>query len=339
MIGSAQLRAPAKLLTLFVLLAGVPLAALGWLGWRLVDQDSALDRQRLRERLANDAALLAQESDRAFARWEMLLAAAPGAPPAGSTFLIFNAGGLLRQKGLALPYYPESSVPAEAPVAIFSEAETQEFRENALTKAAAAYRRLALTTDRPQRAAALMRLARCLRKQHQFADALSAYAELAALGDISVAGVPAELLARRERIAIWKFSGDEDAVRRETALLTAALQQCRFRIDRATFDFYRQSTPDPPILDSNTAALARAVDNFWPRWRREPSGRAVLRIDDAVFAAAWHQTSAETETAAIAGPLDALLEPVSGLARILQVRITLEDSTGRLLAGLPPESE
>ena len=49
---------PVKLLTLFVLLAGVPLAALGWLGWRLLDQDRTLEKQRERDRLDSAAALL-----------------------------------------------------------------------------------------------------------------------------------------------------------------------------------------------------------------------------------------------------------------------------------------
>ena len=34
--------APIKLLALFLVLAGLPLATLGWLGWRLLDQDRAL---------------------------------------------------------------------------------------------------------------------------------------------------------------------------------------------------------------------------------------------------------------------------------------------------------
>ena len=64
MITRKHLAAPVKLLALFVLLAGIPLAALGWLGWRLLEQDRALETQRLRERLENAASLLAHELDR-----------------------------------------------------------------------------------------------------------------------------------------------------------------------------------------------------------------------------------------------------------------------------------
>lgn len=53
---------PVKLLPLFLVLAGIPLAALGWLGWRLVEQDRVLEQQRLRERLENGANLGCQRS-------------------------------------------------------------------------------------------------------------------------------------------------------------------------------------------------------------------------------------------------------------------------------------
>ena len=58
------LSAPVKLLTLFVLLAGIPSAALGWLGWRLLQQDRALENQRERDRLERAAVLLANELER-----------------------------------------------------------------------------------------------------------------------------------------------------------------------------------------------------------------------------------------------------------------------------------
>ena len=80
-----------------------------------------------------------------------------------------------------------------------------------------------------------MRLARCLRKQQRLEDALAIYGELEALGETAVAGSPAELLARRERIALL---ADDEARRRESALLASTLWEGRFRIDRATFEFY-----------------------------------------------------------------------------------------------------
>jgi hypothetical protein len=68
--------APVKLAVRFVLLAAVPLAALGWVGRRLLDQDRALEAQRVRQQLENAAALVATEVDRSLASWEDLLASA-----------------------------------------------------------------------------------------------------------------------------------------------------------------------------------------------------------------------------------------------------------------------
>ena len=107
MISSAYLRTPTRLLALFVVLGGLPLAALGWLTWRFLDQDRALEGQRIRERLENDASLLARESDRALAAWEDLLtASAPNVPAtlrAEGVFLAFNQKGILRREGVASP--------------------------------------------------------------------------------------------------------------------------------------------------------------------------------------------------------------------------------------------
>ena len=162
---SRHLGAPARLVLLFLLLAAVPLIALGWLGWRLLDQDRALERQRVRERLANDAGLLATESERALAGWEALLAGSRGsavsAPP-GSVFLVFGSHGILRRDGMSLPYYPIVDSGGEPASSIFAEVEIPEFQGGGLANAVAAYRKLAATADPRQRAGALMRLARCL---------------------------------------------------------------------------------------------------------------------------------------------------------------------------------
>ena len=65
-----RLASPGKLIALFVILSGVPLIALGWLGWRLLQQDRALDAQRLRDRLENAASVLVREFERELAAWD-----------------------------------------------------------------------------------------------------------------------------------------------------------------------------------------------------------------------------------------------------------------------------
>ena len=58
-----------------ILLAGIPLAALGWLGWRLLVQEQGLEQQRQHARLEEAAATIAHDLDRALARWEERLPA------------------------------------------------------------------------------------------------------------------------------------------------------------------------------------------------------------------------------------------------------------------------
>jgi two-component system phosphate regulon sensor histidine kinase PhoR len=331
MIASRYLGTPARLLALFVVLAGLPLAALGWLAWRLLEQDRVLEQQRTRESLESAASLLRRESERALGKWEDLLSRA--APPARTVFLAFDRKGVTRREGVTLPYYPKVDSGAEASPAIFAAAEAKEFRQGALADAVAAYQSLASSADRRQRAAALVRLARCFRKQQQWQHALGTYGELAAMGDTQVAGGPAELLARHERIAVWKLNGDEDAGRREGALLSAALSSGRFPLDRATFDFYRQSAPAPLKVEPDAASLARAAEEFWPLWLGQPAGRAVVKSAEASFAAVWRQSAGTT--AAIVGSMDILMAPVFAVARNLQVRLALENLPGTRETGLP----
>src|SRR5436190_20276953 len=92
-----RVRTPIQLLLLFVLLSAIPLVALGWLGWRLLEQDRALETQRLHERLDNSSSLVARELDRGLAAWEDLLSTATqgnSAPlPAGVALIVFDSRG------------------------------------------------------------------------------------------------------------------------------------------------------------------------------------------------------------------------------------------------------
>jgi signal transduction histidine kinase len=326
--------APVRLLALFVVLAGLPLAALGWLGWRLLDQDRALETQRLQERLDSAAAVLAHELDSSLAKWDALLATAAqdssSALPPDAAFLVFDADGLLQHRGVPLPYYPVVPAPLEPSAAVFAVAEAQEWRGD-LADAAASYRSLASTKDRRVRAAALVRLARCLRNQRQFKQALTAYGDLAAMGETPVFGSPAELLAHHERVALFKTIGDEDGRAREAAWLASALAQGQFPIDRPTFDDYRTSASQPPPAKA-ALELAEAVYELWPLWQKQTTGRAASTGDERAFAAVWRRTSTGTGagTAVLIGGLDTLT--VSALVAMdrLQVRLVLEDAAGRV---------
>src|SRR5262245_46714186 len=116
-------RAVPALLTLATL---IPAAALAWLGFRVLDQDRALEVQRRREKLVNAAERVALGLERRLARAEEDLSR-------GSAPFRFKRSGV---EGNGLLYQPapvrgsEISYPAEA----------LEFQRRDLPGAAAAYR-------------------------------------------------------------------------------------------------------------------------------------------------------------------------------------------------------
>ena len=326
---STHTRASRRLPVLFVVLAGIPLVALGWLGFRVLEQDRALEDQRGRDQLQNAATLLTRELDRSLAAWEgTLLAAAAGAPaalPTDAVLLGFAAGGLLHRQGARLPFYPAVPAPADLPADRFAAAEAREFRGRDLAGAATAYRRLAATDEGPVRAAALARLARVLRKQHRLSEAAAVYGELAALGETAVMGSPAVLLGRRERLVLFQRMDDAAAAAREAAALGASLAAAELPIDRPTFDFYRESVPPGPALDG--LALATAVEAFWPLWQQRPDGRAARSEGGAALTTVWRQTP-DGRTAALVIGTEHLLAATTAIARSLQVDLALKDPDG-----------
>lgn len=312
--------APVKLLGLCLLISAILLAALGWTGWHALERE---DSQREQVRLQNAARLLSHELDQALASWEQLLPAegrvnAVPLPP-GAALLIFDSRGVLRRSGAPVLYYP---VPPATPPSSdeLASAEKQEYLRGDPIQASASYRRVAASSDRRLRAAALVGLARCLRRQGRIQDALAVYAELAGLGGTPAAGDPAELLAHRERADLLASTGDQQGSRRESGLVAAALFEARFPLTQASFDFYRASAPVPR---SPAAGLAQAVDALWPLWQRQPFGRTAWAGEGSNFVAVWQSTPPLSR--AMVAPVDSLLAPLTPLLRNLQVSLALGD--------------
>ena len=122
-----RLRTPGAWLAVFVLLGAVPLVALSWLAWRLLEQDRALEAQRVRERLDNAAALASRELGRSLDAWNnLLLPSLEGDSvviPRDAVLVVFDSAGVLRAEGTRLPYYPKVSSPAGPPAALLASAE------------------------------------------------------------------------------------------------------------------------------------------------------------------------------------------------------------------------
>src|SRR5688572_24943041 len=290
MVFSPVHAAPLKLLALFLTLSAVPLSGLAWLGYRVLEQDRALEAQQLRERLDNAGSVIMRELDRRFATWEELLpVAARGqdiALPAGVVFLLIGPDGATRLQGAQLLYYPRIAHAEGSTRAVFAEAETREFRDADLTAAIAGYRDLTSSDDESVRAEALMRLARALRKGQRTDDALAVYARLARLGAVPVAGAPAELVAHRESAVLLAATGRKDLADRELALLGSALTDARYRIDRPTFEYFREALPKAPPVPPMTAA----VDALWTVWQEQPAGRIAWSGGSDAFVSVWRST-------------------------------------------------
>ncbi len=209
----AWFQPPRHLLVSFLVFALVPVAALGWLGWRLLEQERALERQRAHESLQNVAdrigATLARQLTEVEGRLSSL-AVAPERPIESAAtelgshsddalVVVMSPGGIDGYPAGRLLYYPFLPSAPEPPAQTFAQAAALEFRRRDPAGAAAAYRKLARSLEPAVRAAALLGVARNLRKARDLNGALAVYGDLARLGPVPVSGLPADLLARQER--------------------------------------------------------------------------------------------------------------------------------------------
>ncbi len=257
----------------FLAIAGL-IVALLWLGgWRLVQQERTLARQRTRERLENAASLVVRESERALAR----------SGDDSSLTLAWDEKGLRRTAGVPLLWTPAPSVPREASPAAFAAGESLEFGASGAERAITEYQALLKRPEAVVRAGALVRIARCQRRLDRAGDALRSYEQLAALGATPAAGAPAELVALRERAALLDAEGQTSAAAQERERLRAALEQGRYSLDRTTFAFYA----GPPAVTEGARAWAEAAEQLWRRAGDFARGAEVLSVGGRRYAAEW----------------------------------------------------
>ncbi|HKA02613.1 MAG TPA: HAMP domain-containing sensor histidine kinase [Candidatus Solibacter sp.] len=270
------LKPPKSLLLILFLLTLVSVAALAWAGWKLLEEDRLVQAQQRQE-------ILEQEADRITATvrgslaesGDRLSASLASPPPAGTpkdgVLLIVRDYSFTAYPSGRLLYYPAPSNDPEAPPQVFAEAESFEFQDGQLTKAAAAYRALADSgKDAAIRAGALLRLARVLRKLGHEEEARAAYMRLAGMGGVRVAGVPADLLARHE-------FGDPN--------LKKDLLAGRWRLTRGQFEFYFN---EPVLEDRRLLADAAAV--VWNPGT--PLGQRTVWIGKHPYLAMWRTLGA-----------------------------------------------
>ena len=291
-----------RVFVLFVATTLAPALGLSWLGWRMVEQDRALESQRMQERREHAAGLGAEALQRLLAQMEETLASGSSANAAvleermrntrhsdgGAAIVIFGPEGTLDHAGVPLPYHPAVPSPAEPQASVFAAADAVEFQGAGPAAAIPVLRGLADSKDKAVRSAALVRLARNYRKLGDTAPALAALSDLGKLDQTRVNGSPAGLLARQGRALIFEATSRREDLRREADLLDADLHAGRWRLTRAHYEFSKEQVRrwlGSAREDTDRLVLAEAAESVWKQWQSsgrtesEIRERATLRVN------------------------------------------------------------
>jgi signal transduction histidine kinase len=341
------LRAPSHLLVAFLGVTLVPAAILGWLGWQLLEQDRALERQRVQERLEQAADRVAAALGHRLDELEDALPLLTRSPSSEALLVVFKANGVRVQPPGRLIYYP--AVPTEPGPGkeLYSEGEAAEFQQRDHAAAAAFFRKFARSEDSKIRAGALLRLGRNLRKLGRLPDALAVYGELALLTDVRIAGEPAALLARRARCDVLEAMERTQEAHVEAAALVEDLHRGLWRLDRATYEHHARA-----LLEHNgeagagftdSVALAAAVGTLWDDYGQVRQTGAVSRgrrgiwIESEPILLVW-QGAPERMTGLAA--CSRFLETAWGdVWQALNLSITLTGAGGRQVLGPGPKMD
>jgi len=340
------------LVVLFLGIALVLMATLAWLGWKLFQQDRALERQRVEVRLERAADVVAAELTGRLAEIEDELGRLSSVPStdvadaaeafsaqfsSDAAVLVLEVDGLEAYPNGRLLYYPEATPAPEAGASVFAEGEAREFRRHDLAGAARVYRRLAESRDATTRAGALLRLGRTERKAGHVDAALSAYADLSTLGRTPVMGLPAELVGRHARLSVLEQVSRADELRDEAAALNADLHSGRWHLSHAQYEYHE--TDVCQMIDcsrSDDAAgagesLAAAAEWLWSaRSTLEGAGHQLVWLEGRAVLAVWHRSAGRT-MALVGGSTHVTRDWLEAVAPTLQehgVRVALTDVNG-----------
>jgi signal transduction histidine kinase len=357
--------APRHLPLLFLAIAVAPAVAVTWLSWRLLEQDRALEAQRIHERLESAADLAGAQLRQAQAEIEEALMGVASLPARkvaaalsqraeqlgdAAVLVAFEPERVESYPGDRLLYYPYLPSAKEAPEGVFAAGEQLEFQKRDYQAAAAAYRRLAGSKDIAIRAGVLLRLARSLRKARRFEDALGTYRELEKLGSVRVEELPAELVARHSACGLLAELNRLDQLHREAESLDRDLHGGRWKIPRAAYHFYAQEAQkwlDRRRDQSQGVELAAGVQALWEEWARiragegAPGGCRSLWFHERPVLVLWRSTP-ERLVALVAGRAEIQRFTNGAMQPVVQrqrVRPALTDGEGHLVTGVLPASD
>jgi signal transduction histidine kinase len=347
MVWNHWLRPPRRVLTGFLAVVVACLGTLGWLGHRLLDQDRALEDQRVQEHLEHAADLVSSALERRLVELEGALDRAPGTVdrPAGTILVVARVDALESFGPLPLLYQPDSGTPREASNDTLRDGERLEFREGDPLAAAALFRKVSRSPEPAVRAAGLVRLGRSLRKAGRVQEAFDAYSELATLGTVPVLGLPAELLAREARCSTLESSGRREDLQLEARALLRDLESGRWRLTRSAWEFRageaRRWMGDDPATTRRPEAwgVSGALSDLVPQWRQHPDASAGRRFDlveAQPVLVAWRATA---DRLVAVGAGESCLNSLWRKAAAGQgIRLALSDPRGLAVFGALPAS-
>lgn len=336
-----------RLFALFVATTLAPAIGLGWLGWRMVEQDRALERQRVQERRDHAADLGAAALERALAEIDERLATPADSGRQGVSIVVFGPQGVLHHTGAAPPYYPAVPAAPEPSAAVFAPAEALEFQGPGPAGAIRALNELARAKDPAVRAGALVRLARNHRKSGDFPRALGAFRELGKLADARVNGLPAGLLALQGSALLFEALKKQEDLKSQASLLDADLRNGRWLLTRAPYELAKEQTrrwlgsgaSDSEERDS--LALAAAAEAVWKEWqaaiRPEPliRGRRTVWTEDRSVLVLFRSSPDRLVVALVGPPFLESLAELHSLRAAQHVDFALTDAEGRAVLGRP----
>src|SRR5262245_32386403 len=198
---------PRRVLMLFLAVTILPATALGWLSWKLIEQDRELESRRMKDSLDSAAGRIVTALDHRLTDLGDRLASLieSSSDLADDALLVtFGTNGIQAHPDKRLLYYPAIVAPRQDPEidSLFEPGETLEFENRDYSKAISNFRELSLTKKNSVRAGALLRLARNLKNNSQLQDALDTYGELQKLDSVLLDGMPADLRARKARCEV-----------------------------------------------------------------------------------------------------------------------------------------
>jgi signal transduction histidine kinase len=342
---------PRTTLALFVAVAAVSVAALVWMGARVLSQERALEDRRLEERLeaAADRAVAGVEQALLAEERRLSSTAPPQPAPADDALLVVSSGsGIEVRPETTILFYPVIQPPPLPSPTVYARAERLEFVERDHEQAAAVLRRLARSKDPSVRAGAELRLARNFRKAGRAEAALDTYGDLARVPGARVSGLPAQMVAGSGRCLLLEELGRGDELRGEAAALGEALASGRWKLDRDAYMYYSDQVAgwlghNVPA-DAGRLALSEAVAWIWENLRSdrrvqaETTGRDSLSFGAVPVTVLW-EASAAGITALVAGPeyqQRRWFAPLFEDPDFAGIRVSARDRRSGLVYGDPP---